>query len=311
MLLDQGVVAVIGDGVEVQVERPAAFEPEPAHGIEPESHQFRVASRVDAATVLRQEGPLGNGVQPGEEGQPFVEHGAHDVGMARGAEELQGEQGAEGAARRDDAGGRRVVLQRRDAVERDRGQGREEQEQPAEAGAQLPRGQVELPDVGGVGRGGPGSRRALVVGALGEAGEPFGLEDVGDGDRAERAPLVVQRAADVVDREVLLAQLDDPIAEGIGLGGGMRPLGRGDEEGTFGIPAELVDEDAEAARGVAEAACRLDPEPLDEVGPQASYCRWVALAGSVNRRERSVSSLAEPVNMLPPCQVAGSLKRPP
>ena len=128
-----------------------------------------------------------------------------------------------------------------------------------------------------VGRG-PGGRSSSAT--LGEAGEPFGLEDVGDGDRAERAPLVVQRAADVVDREVLLAQLDDPIAEGIGLGGGMRPLGRGDEEGTFGIPAELVDEDAEAARGVAEAACRLDPrEPLDEVGPQ----RLVLPVGGVGR----------------------------
>ena len=115
---------------------------------------------------------------------------------------------------------------------------------------------------------------------MGKSGEPFGLEDLGDGDRAERAPLVVQRAADVVDREVLLAQLDDPIAEGIGLGGGMRPLGRGDEEGALGIPAELVDEDAEAARGVAEAACRLDPrEPLDEVGPQ----RLVLPVGGVGR----------------------------
>jgi hypothetical protein len=115
---------------------------------------------------------------------------------------------------------------------------------------------------------------------LGEAGEPFGLEDLGDGDRAERASLVMPRAADVVDREVRLAQFDDPIAEGIGLGGGLRSLGRGDEEGTFRIPAEVVDEDPEAGRGVAEAACRLDPrEPLDEVGPQ----RLVLAVGGVGR----------------------------
>jgi hypothetical protein len=60
----------------------------------------------------------------------------------------------------------------------------------------------------------------------------------------------------------------------------MRPLGRRDEEGTFGIPAELVDEDAEAARCVAEAACRLDPrESLNEVGAQ----RLVLSVGGVGR----------------------------
>jgi hypothetical protein len=45
----------------------------------------------------------------------------------------------------------------------------------------LPGGQVELPDVGDFSLGGPGSRRALVVSASGESGEPFGLEDLGDG----------------------------------------------------------------------------------------------------------------------------------
>ena len=49
----------------------------------------------------------------------------------------------------------------------------------------------------------------------------------------------------------------------------MGPFGRGDEESAFGILAELVDQDPEAAWGVAEAACCVGPrEPLDEVGPQ-------------------------------------------
>ena len=48
----------------------------------------------------------------------------------------------------------------------------------------------------------------------------------------------------------------------------------------MGVAAEVVDEDAEAARGVAEAACRLGPrEPLDEVGPQ----RLVLPVGGVGR----------------------------
>jgi hypothetical protein len=82
-------------------------------------------------------------------------------------------------------------------------------------------------------------------------------------------PLVVQGAADVVDREVQLAERHDPVADGVGLGRGVRPLGRGEEEGAMRIAAELVDEDAEAARRITEAARRLGPrEALDEVGPQ-------------------------------------------
>jgi hypothetical protein len=272
VLLDQGVVAVIRDGVEIQVEGQvegaAAFEPESAHGVEPAAHQLRVASRIDAAAVLGQEGSLGDDVQPGEEGQPLVEHGAHDVGMTGGAEELQGQQRAQCAARRDHARAGQPDLPG-DRVERDCGRGRQEQEQPAEAGPQVPGGQVELPDVGDVGRGGPGTEGPFVVTAAGQSGEPLILEDLGDGARAEGMSFVVQDAADVVDREVLLAEGDDPVAEGVGLGRGLRSPGRGDEEDAVRVAAEMVDEDAEASGRVAGASRRLGPrEALDEVGPE-------------------------------------------
>ena len=80
-------------------------------------------------------------------------------------------------------------------------------------------------DVGDVGCGGPGAGRTLVVGAAGESGEPLGLEDLGDRDRAEGMPRVVQHAADVVDREVLLAQGDDLVVDGgSALGAACGPL---------------------------------------------------------------------------------------
>ena len=74
-----------------------------------------------------------------------------------------------------------------------------------------------------------------------------------------------QIAADVVDGEVLFTEGDDAVAEGIGLGWGLGSLGRSEEEVPWGTLAELVDEDAEAPRGVTEAASGPGTgEPLDE-----------------------------------------------
>jgi len=68
---------------------------------------------------------------------------------------------------------------------------------------------------------------------------------------------VGQVATDVVYGEVLFAQGDDTVAEGVGLGCGMRPFGRREEEVASRVLAELVDEDPEAPRRVTEAASDL------------------------------------------------------
>ncbi len=152
-----------------------------------------------------------------------------------------------------------------DAIEGDCGQHRQEEEQAAELGLERARAQIELPDIGDIGRGGPRAGWAFVVGPARQACESFVLEDPGDGDLAERASLVGQIAADVVDGEVLFTEGDDAVAEGIGLGCGLGSLGRSEEEVPWGTLAELVDEDAEAPRGVTEAASGLGTgEPLDE-----------------------------------------------
>ena len=132
-----------------------------------------------------------------------------------------------------------------------------------------PRTQVESSDIGDLGGRRPRAGRSFVVGPARQASEALLLEDLGDGDRAERMPLVGQGAADVIDGEVLLPQGDDGVAEGIGLGRGLGPLGRRQEEGAAGILAELVDQDTEAARGIAEAAGDLGAgEAIDEEGAE-------------------------------------------
>ena len=86
-----------------------------------------------------------------------------------------------------------------------------------------------------------------------------------------------QVAADVVDREVLLAKGNDPIAEGIGFGCAEGPFGRGAEEVASGILAKLMDEDAEASRGIAEAASGLVAgQSVDEIGTE---CLVLAMGG--------------------------------
>src|SRR5208337_4585751 len=120
----------------------------------------------------------------------------------------------------------------------------------------------------------------LVIGPTWQASEAFLLDDMRDGDRAERVALMGQVAADVVDREVLLAKGDDPIAEGIGFGRGPWPFGRGEEEVATGILAELMDEDTEAPRGIAEAASGLvTGQSIDEVGAKG----LVLAVGGVGR----------------------------
>ena len=156
-----------------------------------------------------------------------------------------------------------------DAIEGDRGQHRQEEEQAAEFGPERRGLKVELPDIGDIGRGRPRAGWTFVVGPAWQASESFVLEDLCDGDRTEGVSLVGQIAADVVDREVLFAQGDDAIAEGIGLGCGLGSLGRCEEEVASGILAELMDEDAEAARGVTEAASGLGAgKAIDEEGAE-------------------------------------------
>ena len=72
--------------------------------------------------------------------------------------------------------------------------------------------------------------------------------------------------------------------------------------------AELVDEDAKASGGVAEAASGLGAgQTVDEVGRRASYWRWVALAGSRKLRARSVSFLGSLVDIIPKCHFGVTL----
>src|SRR5262249_56897030 len=87
--------------------------------------------------------------------------------------------------------------------------------------------------------------------------------------RAKRFAVAGQGPADVVDGEVLLAEGDDLLPQPFLLAGRPALVWSGDEEVTVGPMSELMDEDAEAPRRVAEASGRLGRwEALDEEGSE-------------------------------------------
>ena len=172
-------------------------------------------------------------------------------------EQLQGQERSQSAAGWDHLrSGESRLLE--DAIEGDRGQRRQEEEQAAELGFKRARVQVKLPDIGDIGCGRPRARWAFVVGPARQASESFVLEDLGDGDRTQAVALVGQIPADIVDRQVLFAEGNDEIAQGIGFGCGLRSFGRCEEEGAVEILTELMDQNAKAAWRVTEAASHVD-----------------------------------------------------
>ena len=65
--------------------------------------------------------------------------------------------------------------------------------------------------------------------------------------------LCLEGLADIVEREILLAQSNDVVADGITFWGVLGALTRLDEEGALGVLAELVAEHSETTGRIAKA----------------------------------------------------------
>ena len=96
VLLDQGVVPMVGNGVEIEVEGGAPRQGRLAEGLGPAALERGEAARIDAAGVFGEGRALGKGVEGGEEGEALVEDLGHGVGRAAEAPEFEREQGEAG-----------------------------------------------------------------------------------------------------------------------------------------------------------------------------------------------------------------------
>ena len=214
------------------------------------------------------------------------------------APQLEGEQGAQGAAGGDQLGAGQVGSE---AVEIEAGKVGGEQEQAAEGGAEAARGEVEGAAVGerGLQHGG-----LLLGGAAGELGQAGRAQDLVDKADAVGQVFAAQAGGDVVDGEVVLAQNEDALAgAGGGVAGGAGGSGSGPAGGEqeLGIVAaeELGAEIAKAAGGVAEATGSLGGgATVDEAGAEGLVAA-LARGGRLEEAVRRIRHLPhEPMNIV-------------
>src|SRR3990172_10223205 len=96
MLLHQGVFPVKRNGMKIQMKRSPPLQPQPSYGIKPPSHEMGIRSRINPATILGEEGPFGNGIEPGKKGKPFIHHMTHHMAVPRIAKQFQSQKGQNG-----------------------------------------------------------------------------------------------------------------------------------------------------------------------------------------------------------------------
>jgi hypothetical protein len=153
---------------------------------------------ADARRVLRQEAPLGDDVEAGEQPQSLVRDLGHDMAAALDGPELECKHRAQRMAGRDH-------LRTREArslgefVEIEGDEAGNEQEQAATGGLEAPRSQRQLANIGdGL------DRRAHTVGALlvqatRQRGKALGFEHFANGGGAEADVASLEGFADLVD----------------------------------------------------------------------------------------------------------------
>jgi hypothetical protein len=101
-----------------------------------------------------------------------------------------------------------------------------------------------------------------------QAGKAFIMQDLPDGGGTQGSLLVLEGTLDVVDGEVLLAHLQDQLADGVFLGLGMGAMLEFPEEVGLGA-TETMAQDAKRAWSVAKASGDVSRgKTFDEVGPE-------------------------------------------
>jgi hypothetical protein len=148
MGFDDRMLAEVGHGVEVEIERLAGKELLSGELRVPAGEEARDLLRGDARGIFRQEALLRHDIEAAEQGEPLVGDQRHDVALAFDRPQLERQRGAQRVCGRDHARARQLgaVCERVIAVETH--QIGNEQEQPSHPGGELTHCEGEVLDIG-------------------------------------------------------------------------------------------------------------------------------------------------------------------
>ena len=164
----------------------------------------------------------------------------------------------------------------------------QEKKQSAELSAEPPQREIEATNIGDLGHGGACPLGAFLITSARQSRKSLFAEDLVDAYRAELSPLGKQGSTDVVDGEVLFAQLEHLLAKRVGLGSGPAPLSGAYEELPVGVAAKSMDQKPEAALGVSEALGGfLSGTPLHDKGSQGLA---LAVGGGFGLEKKALES---------------------
>ena len=119
----------------------------------------------------------------------------------------------------------------------------------------------------------------------GQRSEPLGFKDFAHPSRTQGAVAIFEGLADLINRMVLLAQLDGQVASRRLLGLGLGAVSRGEKKGGLGFSAKMMTEDVEGIEGIAKSARHLlGGSAFDQVSAQGLV---LAMFGQTRFQERS------------------------
>ncbi len=147
---------------------------------------------------------------------------------------------------------------------------RDKEKETPKAGGEPAGCQREVANVGNRLYGGPGILRPFFIQTPWQGGESFFMEDLTDSSGTESGASILEDFADLVDRVVLLSQLDDSIASGGLAGAGRRPTTRRGEKAGMGIAPKLMTEHPESSGGIPEfGSHHIGRLAINEIGSQS------------------------------------------
>jgi len=233
--------------------------------------------------VVGERGLLRQHRQAGEQGAGRVGEQVVDVGDPPGGGELEGEQGQDPADRRDGRGAR-VAGPGDQGRQVEGDQVGDGQQQPGQAGPGAGGERTEVDDArggqAGVAAGGGRAGAGLGRGTAQQPAEALLREDLPDAGAVQAGSLRGQPGADLIDRQALAAQLDDPRTGGVLPRCALRAGHAGQGEHLHPSGAEVAQQAGHARPRVAGPGAGLgDADPLHEVRAQRLVPALARLGG--------------------------------